>query len=83
MTEESYRELFKLQEGKCGICRTDKPGANRGRLGVDHDHVTGVVRGLLYNDCNRILGYLGDTIEKVESFMTLAAEYFKKSAISH
>jgi hypothetical protein len=54
ITEDDYDRLFKAQGGRCFICRR-KPRTLR--LAVDHDHVTGEVRGLLCanneNGCNR------------------------------
>jgi hypothetical protein len=41
---EVYDALLELQEGRCFICR-QMPRERR--LAVDHDHVTGAVRGLL------------------------------------
>lgn len=51
-----YERLLKLQNGKCAICGRKPTG--RMRLAVDHDHVTGKVRGLLCSgdpSCNHSL----------------------------
>ena len=51
--ESVYREMLKAQGGKCAICRRPpKAGKN---LHVDHDHVSGLIRGLLDFRCNRRL----------------------------
>lgn len=44
-----------VQGGRCAICR--RPAD----LVVDHDHVTGDVRGLLCSPCNTIIGLAGDS----------------------
>jgi Recombination endonuclease VII len=51
-----YDALLAKQGGACAICRK----RSKGRLCVDHCHVTGMVRGLLCNECNSALGYLKD-----------------------
>jgi hypothetical protein len=71
--ETIYNELFASQKGLCAICRADYNGATR-NLDVDHDHKTGLIRGLLCNSCNRGIGYLQDDPVIVED----AAEYLKK-----
>jgi hypothetical protein len=69
ITPADYRRLYVAQKGRCWICRRargvhpDDPRAAGGRrLGVDHDHATGAVRGLLCTGgdktCNRIIGWL-------------------------
>ena len=44
ITLAEYERLLAYQDGRCGICL--KPPGSR-RLAVDHDHRTGMVRGLL------------------------------------
>lgn len=49
--ESIYRKMLKDQGGKCAVCRRPpKAGKN---LHVDHDHVSGRIRGLLDFRCNR------------------------------
>jgi hypothetical protein len=51
-----YDALLAKQGGACAICRKRA----RGRLCVDHCHLTGTIRGLLCHACNRALGALKD-----------------------
>lgn len=50
ITAEQYDEMLEAQGGVCAICERP-PGKQR--LNVDHDHKTGLVRGLLCWECNR------------------------------
>lgn len=52
----SYDRMLAAQEGGCAICRTTTPPGKAGRFHVDHDHETGVVRGLLCTNCNWGIG---------------------------
>lgn len=70
ITIDDYDALHAMQDGKCAICER----SSRRRLHVDHDHVTGLVRGLLCNSCNLALGQLGDDHERVRR----AADYLKR-----
>lgn len=49
-------EMYQKQNGKCALCPANLPGLYRSH--VDHDHVTGKVRGLLCMRCNIFIAYL-------------------------
>jgi hypothetical protein len=55
--DAEYQRLLAKQNKLCAICAKT---CTR-QLAVDHDHVTGRVRGLLCNSCNRGLGYFKDS----------------------
>ena len=56
---EDYDRLFIQQRGLCAICQQPEMFIGRWgqvrRLCVDHDHLTGKVRGLLCNTCNKMI----------------------------
>lgn len=54
ISDELYQEMLKEQGGRCLICRSKR------KLDIDHDHKTGIVRGLLCRSCNLGLGYFKD-----------------------
>jgi hypothetical protein len=62
-----YDALLRKQDGRCGICGSSENHRVGERFDVDHDHVTGRVRGLLCNPCNRAIAGLGDNIEGVRA----------------
>lgn len=55
ITIEQYDKLVIEQNNLCKICSL--PQRQGTRLYVDHDHMTGKVRGLLCITCNMVLGY--------------------------
>ena len=57
---EDYERLLEAQNGLCKICGKE-PGHKP--LSVDHNHVTGKVRGLLCSHCNVGIGNLMDNID--------------------
>lgn len=61
--------LYAAQNGRCAICDTPAPMRGKGCLHVDHDHATGVRRGLLCFNCNRAL----DVIERAGATWALRA----------
>jgi predicted nucleic acid-binding Zn ribbon protein len=59
VTSEDYVKMFEAQGGRCAVCGRHQAEFEL-RLCVDHDHVDGVVRGLLCKWCNFGLGYFRD-----------------------
>lgn len=58
ITVQEYDDLLRKQNGVCSVCKKQCPTGNR--LAVDHNHITGEVRGLLCINCNIILGQAQD-----------------------
>ena len=64
-----YENLLKMQKHKCGVCGASGSigrGKKVTRLCVDHDHLTGAVRGLLCSKCNAAIGLLKDDSEIIK-----------------
>lgn len=58
MTDE-FDSMLQEQNGECGLCFQPLEIGTR-RTHVDHDHLTGKVRGILCHHCNTGLGNLQD-----------------------
>lgn len=71
----SYNRLLADQHHKCAICGT-VPFDDKHHLCVDHNHSTGVVRGLLCASCNSLIGYVHENPTR----LTNAAIYLRKYA---
>ena len=74
ITHEDYLKLLHKQQGKCAVCFAKASDQYHGCLDVDHNHNTGEVRGLLCNNCNRLLGFAGDSSEVLQN----ASDYLKE-----
>jgi len=57
-----YNLMLTEQKGKCACCGIHQNELTR-NFAVDHDHDTGLIRGLLCGNCNTAIGKLGDNIE--------------------
>ncbi|MEM4056520.1 MAG: endonuclease domain-containing protein [Thermoplasmatales archaeon] len=77
LTYETYMEILKMQNGRCAIC-----GRNDfwGELQVDHDHKTGLFRGLLCYQCNR---YAVGTYERTGKYKNIKRESILKEYINN
>jgi hypothetical protein len=83
LTIEQFERMNESQKGLCAICGRPETAMTRGLkqrsspiLTVDHDHDNGRVRGLLCGACNRGIGLLGESRERLRS----AIDYLTRTA---
>lgn len=73
LTAERYNKMLADQENACAICKRtvaeiSKEGKGKAtHLHVDHDHKTGLVRGLLCQNCNIMLAHGRDNPDYLRS----------------
>lgn len=61
VSQKVYNDMHRAQGGKCLVC-----GVVGERMAVDHDHTTGLIRGLLCKRCNVGLGFFDDSVPKLK-----------------
>jgi hypothetical protein len=71
ITGEEFRTLVEKQGLKCPICNRDITK----NPSVDHDHVTGKIRGLICNNCNLSVGNAEDSPDRLRAM----AEYLERN----
>lgn len=79
ITHNDYLKMLEDQHGCCAGCGAKAEDQYHGVLDVDHNHKTGKVRGLLCNNCNRLLGFAGDNANVL---LSLVAYLNKKGSYS-
>lgn len=60
ISPEEYDELLQAQNNHCACCDATMADRSGKPLHVDHEHRTGLIRGLLCSHCNRALGNVSD-----------------------
>ena len=78
---DDVQKMLELQKYKCKICGGELElifgGRNKKSPHLDHDHLTGKVRGILCHSCNLVLGFAYDNSEILER----AVEYLNSYKI--
>jgi hypothetical protein len=64
-------DAMRAQDCRCAICATY---LIQGDANADHDHATGVARGLLCGPCNRGIGHFQDDPARLRA----AADYIER-----
>lgn len=74
LSEDDWNILFSKQKGCCAICGKHQKELSK-KLGIDHNHCTGQIRGLLCNSCNAAIGSL--RVDYGISLLQQAINYIK------
>lgn len=72
LTPADLIPLLELQEYSCAACFE---ALNVGEFHIDHNHATKIVRGILHAKCNRALGQVEDSPDKLR----LLANYLESN----
>jgi hypothetical protein len=78
ITLEQYDELLQRQDHKCPVCLRGKEEFTT-NLAVDHDHISGEIRGLLCNYCNhRLVGRHrdGSLLRRIADYIEIGTGWF-------
>lgn len=79
LSVEEYEEMFRLQNGACAVCSSaPRQGQD---LPVDHNHLTGKVRGLLCHSCNRAYGFLKENEDIIEALLAYHRVHQEKNGV--
>ena len=76
--DDQYQFFFQKQKGRCAICGCRD---EQRKLSLDHNHETGVSRGLLCGPCNRGIGLLRDCPEVCMAASTYLSQTFAGNPI--
>ena len=77
LSQPAFETLLASQAGLCALCQTALHTEHINGMHVDHDHKTGVVRGLLCGECNHGMGHIERLLEHSELDKVL--RYLKRS----
>lgn len=64
LSKENYEKQYNIQKGLCFICNEKETRFN-GKLCVDHNHKSGVIRKLLCHKCNIGVGCMEDKTKEI------------------
>ena len=67
ITLDDYEKTLQDQNGSCAICFVKVEEQKNNVLVVDHNHLTGEVRGLLCSNCNSAIGLLKERQEVIQN----------------
>lgn len=78
ITEADFEAMRSRADFRCEIC-----GQKQESLCIDHDHTTGVVRGLLCRPCNLGLGDFRDDVVRLQAAIEYLERFRDRRNLSH
>lgn len=75
---EDYQQMLEAQNHVCEICQKPESqiiNGKRRKLSVDHNHKTGLARGLLCFRCNASVGVIEQNMDRVAGVMEYIEKY--------
>lgn len=81
ITYEAWQGKLESAGYRCEACGAHvddlppHPQSGIRSLSCDHNHVTGIVRGPLCGKCNTVLGFVDDSVEKLEGLVAYLKKY--------
>jgi hypothetical protein len=73
MSLEDYDSMLQSQDNKCASCGTELiQGKN---ANIDHNNITGQIRGVLCVNCNLALGHLKEDWNRIVKLSTYIGQY--------
>lgn len=79
MDLEEHNQMVLNQDNKCKICKKKETSEHKNgktkRLSIDHNHISGKIRGLLCGKCNTALGLFKDSIRNLQSAIHYLLSY--------
>lgn len=78
ITPEQYDFLILRAAGFCELCGAQGAKTDDRELVVDHDHTSGLVRGLICQACNKVLGFM-ERHGFERKWMDLAEQYLNRT----
>ena len=68
--EKEYKELLNKCDNKCEICGLIFVNKTQSDIScIDHNHKTGMIRGILCNKCNSRIGHINEKPTMLQSFI--------------
>lgn len=74
-TVVDYDRIYQIQQGRCAICKKHQTEFKT-RLSVDHNHETGLIRGLLCRRDNQMIGIVEKL--KKDQLLDVTISYLQK-----
>lgn len=71
ITVEQKNQMIIIQNNKCACCK-DPLDNNPRNVCIDHDHITGKLRKVLCQKCNKSLGIMEENVDKISKLLEYA-----------